>query len=770
MKAQSMNRRLDSPHPRGRFLAGRFFGGILAVGLTLSIITWWELRPTEKDRATPPAPAVPVAQLYPRLPVDTSGLPVILQSVEPWEPGASLSAIAQSFDRIAHRAIEQVEAQLASFDGSPAQTMGLILRKASCYMYAGEPEKAYEVCQTARVQLEREGGPLNEQVLSTLIYFQGVASLRQGENENCIMCRGESSCILPISPAAVHTNPDGSQRAIRHFMEYLEAFPDDLEVRWLLNLAHMTLGQYPHEVDPRFLIDLRHYMNPEDDIGKFRDIGHLVGVNRFNRSGGAVMEDFDNDGLLDLAVTSSDPRQPMALYRNVGNGKFDECTDEAGIADQLGGLVCVQTDYNNDGRMDIYIPRGAWSLYPMRPSLLRNEGGFRFTDVTADAGLLDPVNSNAAMWADYDNDGWLDLFVACEMQPNRLYRNLGNGTFQEVARQAGLSEQAFAKGCAWLDFDNDDFPDLFVNNLNGTGQLYRNNRDGSFSNVTTQLGVEGPVAGFSCWAWDYDNDGWLDIFATSYRRTLADVVKGLQGESVQAPRSALYRNREGKQFQDVAAEVGLDGVYATMGSNYGDFDNDGFLDMYLGTGEPDVAALMPNRMFRNRAGRRFAEITSAAGVGHLQKGHSVACGDWDRDGNVDVFIQMGGAIDGDGYHNILFQNPGRDHNWLTVKLVGQRTNRAAIGARIKIVTAGDRPLTVHRHISSGSSFGGNPLEQTIGLEAADHIAELEIHWPTSGTTQIFHEVAVNHAIEVTEFADDFRTLDLKRVDLPTEGN
>ena len=145
----------------------------------------------------------------------------------------------------------------------------------------------------------------------------------------------------------------------------------------------------------------------------------------------------------------------------------------------------------------------------------------------------------------------------------------------------------------------------------------------------------------------------------------------------------------------------------TMGSNFADFDNDGWLDMYLATGSPSLASLVPNRMFKNVDGGRFSEITASSGTGHLQKGHAVACGDWDRDGDVDMFVQMGGAIKGDRYHNILFQNPGQKNHWLTLKLVGNKTNRAAIGARIKVVTAGEKPLTVHRLVSSGSSFGAN---------------------------------------------------------------
>jgi hypothetical protein len=173
-------------------------------------------------------------------------------------------------------------------------------------------------------------------------------------------------------------------------------------------------------------------------------------------------------------------------------------------------------------------------------------------------------------------------------------------------------------------------------------------------------------------------------------------------------------------------------------------------------------------MFKNVGGKRFAEITATSGTGHLQKGHGVACGDWDRDGSVDLFIELGGASPGDRYHNALFQNPGQGNNWLTVKLVGKKTNRAAIGARIKVVTSGDRPLTVYRHVGSGASFGANPLQQTIGLGKAGSVATLEVYWPTSRTTQVFHGVAVNQAIAVTEFATSYRPLNWTRVPRPRE--
>src|SRR5262249_1032340 len=159
-------------------------------------------------------------------------------------------------------------------------------------------------------------------------------------------------------------------------------------------------------------------------------------------------------------------------------------------------------------------------------------------------------------------------------------------------------------------------------------ELYRNNRDGTFTNVTTEMGIRGPYHGFSCWAWDYDNDGWLDLFATCFDHTLGDVVKGLLGAPHGQYSTRLYRNLPGKALEDQTREVGMALVFSGMGSNYGDFDNDGFLGFYLGTGDPSLATLVPNRMFKNVAGRRFAEITGSSGTGHLQKGHGIACGDW----------------------------------------------------------------------------------------------------------------------------------------------
>ncbi len=739
----------------------------LALGaVAIVVAVFVNQSPPEPTGKKSPEPKAGIAY-KPRKGVDTSGFTILLPLLKPWKDPGSLEEIAQSFDRLGFKGAEMLDRTRSTTELTTAQTVELLFLRSAVLGYEGQPRIAYQNLAEARALTEANPA-VAEEWLYTLVYCQGIAALRLGEDENCILCRGESSCIIPIAPAAVHTNKHGSQLAIKHFMEYLEQFPEDLGVRWLLNVAHMTLGEFPEGVDRRFVLSLDSFFKSEFDIGKFRDIGHLVGVNRLNQAGGAIMDDFDNDGMLDIVITTMDATQSMAFFRNKGDGTFEDVTRKAGLGSQLGGLNCVQTDYNNDGHLDILVLRGAWMPLPMRPSLLRNNGNGTFTDVTKEAGMSEPINCISGAWADFDNDGFLDLFVCCERQHNKLYRNKGNGTFEEIAQKAGVAgnPELHCKGVAWIDFDNDGYPDLFITNLNGTAQLFRNNRNGTFADVTASCGISGPQMGFSCWAWDYDNDGFLDIFATSYDRTVDDLVKGLVGESHRLRSTKLYRNLGGKGFADLTKEAGLDKVFATMGSNFGDFDNDGYLDFYLGTGDPKLGMLVPNRMFKNVDGKRFAEITSSSGTGHLQKGHGVACGDWDRDGNIDIFIEMGGAVNGDKYHNILFQNPGHNNNWLTIKLIGTRTNRAAIGARIKVVTDGERPLTVHRHVSSGSSFGANPLQQTIGIGRGERIALLEIVWPTSGEIQTFRNVAVNQAIEVTESAKDYRRLNWTPIAVP----
>jgi tetratricopeptide (TPR) repeat protein len=699
--------------------------------------------------------ATPIAAkrwAFPRIPLEDSGYTLANKVARgsPHDP-TSLESIRAAFHQLGYRGIAALRRQPAR---TPEEQLDAFLQTAALYGYEGDFVKAGETLDEARAIADAD--PVRfAKGLPTLIFLQGVLALRRGEVENCVECPCQRSCIFPLQASAFHQKRTGSRLAVKYFSEYLEGAPDDIGVRWLLNVAYMTLGEYPDGVPAPRRLPLDPFRS-EFDIGRFVDVAPALGLNRLHCAGGAIVDDFDNDGLLDVIETSSHPAESMAFYRNQGDGTFRNRAKEAGLETQWGGLQCVQTDYNNDGWLDIFVVRGAWTE-PQRPSLLRNNKDGTFTDMTAEAGLMQPIDSQVAVWADYDNDGWLDLFVGGESVPSRLYHNRGDGTFEEVADKVGVRNKGLAcKGANWGDWNDDGYPDLFVSNLNGPPRLFQNNRDGTFSDVAFHVGITQPSDGFSCWFWDYDNDGWLDLFVTGYERDLNEVVKSQLGQAHRGRICRLYRNRNGQRFQDVSKSAGLNKAMAPMGSNFGDFDGDGFLDFYLGTGTPNYSMLVPNRMFKNVGGKRFADITLSSGTGHLQKGHGVACGDWDRNGSVDLFVQMGGAAPGDRSRSLLFQNPAKGHHWITVRLVGKKSNRPAIGARIKVTLASGQ--RIYRHVTSGSSFGANSLQQTIGVGAADSIASLEVHWPTSGTTQVFRGVRVDQAIEVTEFDKTYRAL------------
>jgi hypothetical protein len=405
--------------------------------------------------------------------------------------------------------------------------------------------------------------------------------------------------------------------------------------------------------------------------------------------------------------------------------------------------------------------RGGWEP-PQRKSLLRNTCTGRFVDVTAASGLASPVTSSqAAVWADIDNDGLLDLFVGTEGGAAQLFRNRGDGTFEDIAVRAGVAAAAFTKGVAAGDYDNDGWIDLYASNRGSVANaLYRNNGNGTFTEVAAAAGVPGPGSGFVAWFFDYDNDGWLDIFATSYFTSLDETARTYLDLPHQATTLKLYRNRRNGAFTDVTREVGLDQVLMPMGSNFGDLDNDGFLDLYLGTGSPSYAALVPSVLLRNREGRQFVDVTAASGTGELHKGHGVAFADLDNDGDQEIVFQVGGATPGDAHVLRLFENPGHGSAWLGVKLVGVRTNRAAIGARLAVtVRASDGTTrTMHRQVAAGGPFGASPLQQHIGLGRDVRSVDVEVWWPTSGTRQRFPGVAANQAIEIVEFEDAYAPL------------
>jgi hypothetical protein len=586
----------------------------------------------------------------------------------------------------------------------------------------------------------------------------GITRFRQGQVENWVAHHDAQSSIIPIGPKGLFTQTTHAEEAIKNFIKYLDHAPNDLEEKWFLNLTCMSIEKYPEGVPPEHRIQLAAFESKED-IGRFVDVAPDLGVAVFSMAGSVIMEDFDNDGFLDLIVSTGDHCEPLRYFHNQGDGTFEDRTDQAGLSKLLGGFSIFQADYNNDGWMDLYVVRGAWET-PVRHSLLRNNGDGTFTDVTVEAGvnILPAVASQTAAWADYDNDGNVDLFVGAEHGPGHLFHNNGNGTFTDVSHQAGVDRTAFTKSAVWGDYDNDGYPELYVSNEGEENLLYHYNGNGTFTEIGRQMRVETPIWSFPVWFWDYDNDGWLDLYVSSHYESVSHVMRGYLHRPTSAETQALYRNQKGKAFENVTRQVGLDMVSMPMGANFGDIDNDGWLDFYLGTGAPSYGALIPNMLFHNVGGNHFVDITASSGTGSLQKGHGVAIGNLFHDGQPAMYAQLGGMVPGDRYYSALFKSPGNSNSWINIKLSGVTTNRAAIGARIKLTVedAAHQRRDIHRHVCSGGSFGSSPLEQLIGVGNAKRIETLEIWWPTSQTRQSFQDVGLNQYIEVKEFAKDYK--------------
>jgi hypothetical protein len=646
-------------------------------------------------------------------------------------------------------------------------------------MYEGRFAEAAD--QLERAMAENPGVP--REMRANLEAMLGVIHLRRGETDNCLDCRGPSSCLFPIAAEAVHANPSGSRAAMRHFAAYLRQRPDDLGVRWLLNVAAMTLGEWPAAVPAESRIPMEAFRS-RVDIGRFDNVAAQAGLNGRgpNLAGGSVFDDFTGDGRPDVFTTAFDTDLGASLFVNRGDGTFEDRSEAAGLGSQPLAVNAAQADFDNDGLLDIVLVRGGWES-AARLTLLRNAGGGRFADVTVAAGLGEPIASHSAAWGDFDNDGRVDLYVCGEYASSssaglfagdsslilgdarnrgRLYRNNGDGTFTDVADKAGVRNERYAKGAAWGDYDNDGDPDLYVSNFGEDDRLYRNNGDGTFADVAGELGVSGPPASFACGFFDYDNDGRLDLLVVDYGASLEEWVAGMIGpRKPDAAHPRLYRNEGPAGFRDVGPAAGLDRPILAMGMGVGDVDNDGFLDVYMATGRPDYSSLMPNALLKNVEGRRFEDISTSSGTGHLQKGHGVSFADGDGDGDLDLFVELGGAVPGDRANNVLFRNPGQGRHWLAVKLVGARTNRAGIGARIRadFATGSGSTRSIFRQVGSTASYGGSSLVEHIGLGNAASVETLTITWPASRTSQTFRGIPADRTIEIVEGAESYHVVE-----------
>ncbi len=642
---------------------------------------------------------------------------------------------------------------------SPETAMHTRYLLAQLYAFRGEMALAIEQW-TNCYRLAQTSDPGKIHYLEEVL---GIAHYHKAEMDNGIYTAPGERCLFPMSPELRYPQPADSEKAREYFLKYLQNAPSDLEAKWLLNLSCMSLGQYPAGIPNEHRIPLASFHSPQS-VGRFVDVAAESGLSVFSDAGGVILDDFENRGLFDVVLSEmgdQNPTDPLRYFHNNGNGTFSNRTEQAGLKGVLGGLNVIQADYNNDGNLDILVLRGAW-LSPQPMSLLRGNGDGTFTDVTRQAGLTHLVATQTAVWADINNDGFLDLFVGNEQGPSFLFLNKGDGTFEDISAPAGVDQIAFTKGVVAGDFDNDGYVDFYVTNLSEGNFLFKNQHDNTFKEVSGAAGVRDPMAkSFATWFFDYDNDGWLDLFVTSYYAGSVDEnMRSYLGLPANAVTLKLYKNSRDGRFEDVTRAVGLDKVFMPMGANFGDVDNDGFLDIYLGTGNPSYGSLVPNVLLRNDGGTQFVDITASSGTGELHKGHAVAFADMTNSGHQDILTVIGGATLGDRHAFRYFKNPGNHNNWIRVKLVGVKSNRSAIGARIKVTVenSGRGRRSIYRTVGSGGSFGANPLEQHIGLGPQAHIVEIEVGWPASNARQVFLNLDVDQCIEIKEFAGDYTRL------------
>lgn len=488
--------------------------------------------------------------------------------------------------------------------------------------------------------------------------------------------------------------------------------------------------------------------------------------------GGGIFFDFDNDGWLDIFLVNSGPAdffapsKPLknALYRNNHDGTFTDVADKAGVANsKYFGMGAAAGDYDGDGWMDLYV-----TAYG-RNTLYHNNGDGTFTDVTDKAGVAAPGWSTCAVWFDYNNDGKLDLFVSSfvlynkEMscgdnrlgrryyciprvfkpRPSFLFRNNGDGTFTDVSRESGIAS-ALGKsfGVVATDINNDGWMDLFVANDTVANFLFLNKGNGKFDEIGLAAGVAyseagTPRSGMGVDAADYDGDGWQDLFVANIDQELF----------------SLYHNQKDLTFLDEPGEISQAvRLLSGWGLKFFDYDNDGDVDLFLANGHPDdmvelltpvVKYEEPLLMFEN-VGGVFKNVSAQSGevFKHDYPARGLSVGDYDNDGDLDLLVVNNGQAP------LLLRNEGGNrNNWLGLQLVGTKSNPMAIGAIITWQAGGVRRSRLRTN--GGSYLASHDPRELLGLGAATKIDSLEIRWP-SGKVEKFENLAANKYIKIVE--------------------
>lgn len=598
-----------------------------------------------------------------------------------------------------------------------------------------------------------------------ILAMKGVVQLRLGEINNCIKNHNGDSCIFPLSERARHIDKNGSRSALATFYKYLEDVPNDDHIQWLVNIVHMTLGTYPDQVPAKYLIPLDK-INSEKEFPAFQNIAGELGIREQANFGGAVVDDFNGDGHMDILFGSLNPCEAIKYYEfSPKTGAFINRSNESGLGKQLGAGLLLSADFDNDGDLDIFITRGAWHPgggdYPTQGgftfnSLVVNEGNGKFVDRTVELGLRTSPNSTlSANWGDLNNDGLLDLFVSNESSDSEVFLNRGTH-FENFTKQSGVVNKAIGKGTVLADLDNDGNLDLVISNYAAPNRVFYGDGTGKFKLSARQPLLMKPEYGFPTAVFDYDNDGYQDIFLAAFAPDIDNFAKWLKGLPNKGENQKLYRNLGNRTFEDVSEKAHMDRLSLVMSVNFGDVDNDGYKDVYVGTGANSVGDLEPNHLYVSSPEGRFYDVTSNARVGSLQKGHGISFADLNGDGFSEIVLQQGGSSQGDRYFPAVFKNPGFVENkFVQIELRGTKANRRGLHSRL-IATAKMKDGSTKKFFNwqgASGSFGTNPSVTTIGLGNAIELTKLEIEWQGSSTRQSLRKLELNKRYRITEDID-----------------
>jgi tetratricopeptide (TPR) repeat protein len=547
--------------------------------------------------------------------------------------------------------------------------------------------------------------------------------------------------------ALAHYRAGRFSEAIDDGIAAMSADPSNERARAAMWLASRSLGGYPNRVPFEYRMELKAGYAPARV--QFEDIAARIGIDKICAGRGTAVFDYNNDGLLDVAISAA--HAGCTLYRNNGDGTFTDVSISSGLDHCINGFVIIAGDYDNDGFTDLFVTRQGF--YYGDCGLYHNNGDGTFTNVTEKAGVQSWGPAYTASWVDYDCDGFLDLFIGYNLggmfdrrRPNRLFHNNGDGTFTDVTERAGLNTVYTTIGSCWGDYNNDGYPDLFLSSGIGRPQLFRNNGDGTFTDVSAAAGITDFVVGTTCGFVDYNNDGWLDIvqYSWSDHEDVIETMKTGRGPDDGSP-LVIYHNNGDGTFTAKTREIGLDGCWGTMSGSFADVNNDGYVDLLLGNGSPRMERLEPFVLLENKRGH-FRNTTFSAGLPFFGKSHGTNSADLFGDGRMSIIIACGGGYPGDLLQTAVHCPRELPGNYLNVRLTGTKSNRDGNGARITLRSGNKLQM---REVNHGTSFGCLPLEQHFGLGAVTHVDSIEIRWP-SGLVQKVRNPPVNETIRVIE--------------------